>query len=101
MKKIRSRLSCGSGNSMYGRHHSEETKEKMRQKALGRHHSLETRLKISKANKGKTYSNRKPLSLETRLKISKANKGKHLTEEHKMKLSESRRRYAALLQYDL
>lgn len=38
---------------MWGKHHSEETKEKIRQKRLGTHASEETKKKISIATKGK------------------------------------------------
>lgn len=43
----------GENHPMYGKHHSKETKEKMRQAALGRVVSEETKQKISKATKGK------------------------------------------------
>ena len=39
----------GVSNSFFGKYHSEETKELMRQKALGRKHSDETLLKMSVA----------------------------------------------------
>lgn len=39
----------GELNPMYGKSHSEETKELMRQKALGRKHSEETKLLMSTA----------------------------------------------------
>lgn len=50
--------------------HSEETKEKIRQKALGRKVSDETKAKIKETSKGRI------LSEETKQKISKSNKGK-------------------------
>lgn len=50
--------------------HSDETKEKIRQKALNRKVSDETKAKIKQINKGKV------LSEETKLKISESNKGK-------------------------
>lgn len=101
LKRLRNKMSCSDGNSMYGRHHSEETKEKMRQKVLGKHHSEETRKKISEANKGRHPSE------ETRKKMSESRKGKpspqkgkHLSERHKAKLVQSRLRYK-VLQYGL
>ncbi len=92
-------------NNWLGKHHNEETKEKMRLSGLGhdvtdeskkkmsQSHigltpSLETRLKISKAMVGKNHSS------ETKFKISIGNKGKvswnkgkTCTEEHKMNVS--------------
>jgi len=50
--------------------HSEETKEKIRQKALGRKVSDETKAKIKETSKGRI------LSEETKQKISESNKGK-------------------------
>ncbi len=43
----------GSNHPLYGKHHSEETKEKMRQKRLGFKSSEETKKKISEKTKGK------------------------------------------------
>jgi len=45
----------GKNNGMYGRKHSEETKQKIRIKRLGKRHSLETRAKISKATSGENH----------------------------------------------
>ena len=42
----------GEKHPMFGKHHSKETKEKMRQKALGRKLSDETKKKISERTKG-------------------------------------------------
>jgi len=42
----------GEGNHFYGRKHSEETKEKIRQKKLGNKLSKETKEKMSKTRKG-------------------------------------------------
>jgi len=68
----------------YGKTHSDETKEKMRLKALNRKHTELTKIKISLIQKGKK---RKPQSKETRLKISLKHKNKVLSTEHKKKLS--------------
>lgn len=46
----------GDGNPFYGKHHSAETKEKIRQKALGRKVSEETKKKISDAGIGRITS---------------------------------------------
>ena len=88
----------GSEHHMYGKHHSEETKEKIRQANIGRVQSDETRKKISDAMigennpfYGKTHTD------ETRKKISEANKGKPgwnkgvpMSDEQKAKLSAAR-----------
>lgn len=42
----------GSNNYFYGRHHTEESKSKIREKAIGRKDSDETKLKKSNATKG-------------------------------------------------
>ena len=42
----------GEGNHFYGRKHTEETKERIRQKQLGKKHTKECREKMSKARKG-------------------------------------------------
>ena len=80
MFKGKKRPNCaryGENNGMFGKHHSEETKAKMRARATGRRHSEETKMKMSKALKGKpSHMKGKHLSEETRKKISEANKGK-------------------------
>ena len=80
MYKGKKRPKCaqhGINNPMFGKHHSEETKAKMRARATGRRHSEETKIKMSKALKGKpSHWKGKHLSEETRKKISEANKGK-------------------------
>lgn len=70
----------GSNNSMYGKHHSESTKQMLRDKCKhainpmqGKHHSDEAKLKISKANSGRTRSE------ITKAKISAGVK-KHIAE---------------------
>jgi group I intron endonuclease len=50
-KKKMSIAHSGENNSMFGRNHSEETKEKLRQIQLGREHSEEEKRTASKANK--------------------------------------------------
>jgi len=78
----------GRKNPFYGRHHSEESKQKNKQNHrsyVGENHPLwgkspseETRRKISESNKGKV------ISKEARDKISKALKGKYVGEKHPM-----------------
>lgn len=72
----------GEGHPMYGKHHSEESK--FRIKLAKQAISPSTREKISLAKKGK------PLSAEHRLHISQGNQGKVLTEDHKNHISEGR-----------
>ena len=67
-------LMYGKPSAMRGRHHTQESREKMSKATKGKLHSQETKDKISKANKGKR------LSQETKDKISKANKGKFVGE---------------------
>lgn len=88
----------GPDNPRYGKHLSQELRERLSTISKGRRHTPEeiqkqikaqighyftdeTRRKISISNTGKTRS------LETRLKISLIQKGKKLTELHKQKLS--------------
>lgn len=80
----------GKNNGMYGKKHSEETKEKMRQKALGRKASDQARLNMSKSHKNRIVSN------ETRIKLSIANSGSNhhqygrkVSEETKRKISQT------------
>ena len=88
-----SKSNKGRTSPMKGKHHSKETKEKLRKINLGNRHSKETKEKISKSKLGKHHSK------ETKEKISlnsshhpswnKNKKLKPLSEEHKRKISES------------
>lgn len=60
----------GKRNPMYGKHHTEATKEKLRQANLGKKLTQEHKEALIKANK-------KPKSEEHKQKLSEANKGKH------------------------
>ena len=61
-----------------GKHHSEETKKKMREAKKGKHLSEEHKNKIAETLKGNIPWNKgKRLSEETKKKMSEANKGKH------------------------
>jgi hypothetical protein len=64
-----------------GRHHSEETRQKLRTANLGKVLSEETRRKISEAGKGR------PCSEETRMKRSASLKGHEVSEETRLKIS--------------
>ena len=92
--------SRGENNGMFGKIHSEETKQKMSEAHKGKTLSEETKQKMSAVNKGKTHSEEarqkisearkgKTHSEETRRKISESTKGKILSEETRRKLSES------------
>ena len=72
-KKIRSLNTKGENNPFYGKHHTEETKEKLSKCFKGKTLSEEARNNISKGHIG----------------IEPWNKGKELTQEHKDKVSES------------
>ena len=63
--------------------HSDETKEKIRKKAIGRTNSEETREKIRKHHLGKKRTE------ATRKAISKANMGHVVSQETRKKLSEA------------
>lgn len=65
---------------MYGKHHSEETKEKIRQANLGKTLSPEHKAKLIAANTG-----RKKTSEEIE-KLRQANLGKKMSEESKQKM---------------
>jgi group I intron endonuclease len=83
-RKKLSKLRQGKNNSFYGKHHSEETKEKNRQAHLGSHHSEETKEKMRQAHLGQKRSeeakrrmsewqkgiNKKPASEETKKLMS-------------------------------
>lgn len=67
----------GEKNPWYGKHHTEESKQKMSESLKGRRHTEETKQKLSKANKGKYTGEKHPFY------------GKHHTEESKRKISEA------------
>ena len=85
--ETRKRLSeshMGLQSGMLGKHHSEETKQKISNSKKGKVIiSDEQRKKISKANKGRKMSD------DFGEKVSKALKGRKLSDEHKKKLSEA------------
>lgn len=87
-------LSCKVGelNSMYGKHHSDETKEKLRSNRLGKKMSDETKLKISKKTAGKNHpSYGTHLSDEIKLRIQLSKLGTKASDETKSKLSAMRK----------
>lgn len=89
-KKIREKLSkshiglqAKENHPLYGKHHSEETKNKIGESNRGKKRSDKTIKKISKSKLGKSKSE------EHKKNLSKSLSGKKKTEEHKMNLSES------------
>ena len=73
----------GKPSPMKGKHHSEESKQKMKLAKLGKHY-----INISLAKKGDKHPNfGKHHSEETKRKLSLAHKGVPLSEEHKKNLS--------------
>lgn len=102
----------GESNPRYGTHHTEETKQKMREssknktedyrlkmsKSLKGHKvSNETRAKISETLKNSGFQSTKgkhwKVSEEGKINIGNAHKGKHHSEETKQKMSEARKAY--------
>lgn len=82
---------CGEKHPFYGKHHTEEAKQKIcdatrgeKNHNYGKKLSEETRRKISK-NNARVWKG-KHLSEETKQKLSEANKGKTLSEDHKRKI---------------
>lgn len=63
---ITKRVRYGEENGMYGKHHTEESKAKMRSKLTGRKLSDETKAKIGE------YQRTKVVSADTKAKMSKA-----------------------------
>jgi hypothetical protein len=78
----------GENNPNYGKKRSDETKQKIREKALYRVPSDETRKKISNANKGKNgyWKGKKNKKHSEWMKINNPNSGKTMSEEHKQKI---------------
>lgn len=92
----------GEKNPFYGKHHTEETKKKMRENRpdlsgannpnYARKFSEEHRRRISESKSGENHPcYGKHLSEETRAKISAANKGRRLSEESIRKMAETKR----------
>jgi hypothetical protein len=83
----------GENTSMFGKHHSEKSKQQMKESRFkylkGKGLSEETKKNLSIALTGKKYPIRKPMSDEQKIKLSIAHKNKKLSEEHKRKISEA------------
>ena len=91
--EVRAKVSAtkkGQVSTFKGKHHSEESKQKLRESHLGKKASEETRKKLSELHKGERHWNYgKHHSEETCEKIRIANTGKHHSEETRQKMSES------------
>lgn len=87
----------GENNPMYGKHLSQEHRNKIGEKSKGNQYakgctwkmSDETKTKISKALKGKQNCLGRKLSQETKDKIAEANRRRTITDETRRKQSES------------
>ena len=91
-KKKMSESRSGEKHHFFGKHLSDETKQKISETKKGKHymfgkyHSEETKQKMSESHKGKQFS------VEHKQKMSESHKGKHLSVEHKRKISEAAKR---------
>jgi hypothetical protein len=102
-KRRMSERQKGEKSPWFGKHHSEETKQKMRMAQTGKTMSEESRRKMSEWQKGSKHRSwGKHHSEETKKKMSECNKGekccwfgKKFSEETKQKMREARQRYLA------
>lgn len=76
----------GINHPFYGKHHTEETKEKLRLANIGKKHSKEIIEKRALSLRGK------PRSKWVKKKISESHKGKRLSEKTKQKIREARKK---------
>lgn len=85
-----SKSKIGKNNSFYGKHHSEETKNKLSKNHKGFKHSEESKKKMSESRQNFIpWNTGKKLSLEHRKKLSEIRKGKKLSLEHRKNISKS------------
>ena len=92
-KKKMSENKKGEKNSFYGKHHTEETKHQISERAKGRHHTEETKEKLREIHKGLQVGEKhgmwgKHHTDDAKKKISKKMKGRIFSEEHKKKIGE-------------
>ena len=108
---VKSLGQSGRNNHFFGKHHSDETKKKIKEKRALQVFSDETRNKLSESHKGKICSeeSKKKISIankgklswikgkhhseETRKKITLANIGKRRTDETKKKISVTKKQH--------
>lgn len=81
---------CG----MYGKHHTEETKEKLRKANIGKHLSEEHKQKLIKANTGR------PKTEKELLRISNLNKGKKMPKETYDKMINALSKYEYIIRFN-
>ena len=72
--ELQSKQFAGVGNGMFGKHHTQEAKDKIRQKNLGKKLTPEQIEKLKKATTGKK---KPPITEEHRAKLSAAKQGKN------------------------
>ena len=72
--ELQSKQFTGTGNGMFGKHHTQEAKDKIRQKNLGKKLTPEQVEKLKKATTGKK---KPPITEEHRAKLSVAKQGKN------------------------
>lgn len=104
-----SEITSGENHPMYGKHHTEETKQKIRENRkplsgenhpmYGRHHSEESKRKISENSKGRkcTEEAKKKMSESRKGRVS-PNKGKKASPETRAKMSASRKKRKTALE---
>ena len=76
-------MNAGINNPFYGKKHTEETKQKLREARAKQIITEETKQKIRLSSKGRKVSE------ETKQKIREKKKGRKFTEEHKQKIKEN------------
>jgi len=88
-KRKMSKAHTGEKHHMWGKHHTEKTKERLRIKLTGRTITDEWKQKIGDARRGRKHS------LGTKQKIGMAHRGMNHTEESKRKISKTTKKAMA------
>ena len=97
-KLRRSKSTRGESNPFYGKHHSDETKEIIKQKSNAYWSLEESRIRASKILKQHFKDN--PVSEETRRKLSESNKGRIVTEDTINRIKYSRAHSAKVAEHN-
>ena len=87
--ELQSKQFTGTGNGMFGKHHTQETKDKIRQKNLGKKLTPEQIEKLKKATTGKK---KPPITEEHRTKLSVAKQGENNNMWGKTQSEETRKK---------